>query len=102
MDFLGARFAAVPEHLPVQPVASSSDVVLSCLEVEADEMWSFVQKKADPHWLWLAMDQQTRPILACYVGDRSRASAKQLWATIPAGYRETRHSLQTNMLRISV
>lgn len=57
MDFMVARFAAVPEHLPVQPVASSSDVTLGCLEVEADEMWSFVQKKTDSHWLWLAMDK---------------------------------------------
>jgi hypothetical protein len=26
------------------------------LEVEADEMSSFVQKKANKQWIWLAMD----------------------------------------------
>ena len=62
--------------------------LLGCLEVEADERWRFVQKKADPHWLWLAMDKQTRQIIAFYVGDRSRDSAKRLWANIPAVYRE--------------
>ena len=76
MDFTVARFAATPAHLHVQPVVSSCDVVLGCLEVEAEELWSFVQKKTNPHWLWLAMDKQTRQILAFYVGDRSRASAK--------------------------
>ena len=34
------------------------------------------------------MDRQTRQILAFHVGDRSRDSAKQLWAKIPAVYRE--------------
>jgi insertion element IS1 protein InsB len=54
MDFRVARFAAVPEHLHVQPVATSCEVLIGCLEVEADELWSFVQKKANPHWVWLA------------------------------------------------
>ena len=88
MDFMGARFAAAPDHLHVQPVASSCDVVLGCLEGEADELGSFVQKKANSYWLWLAMDKQTRQILAFHVGDRSQNSAKQLWAKIPQVYRE--------------
>jgi insertion element IS1 protein InsB len=88
MDFMDARFAAAPEHLHVQPAASSRNVVLGCLEAEADELWSFVQKKANAQWLWLAMDRQTRQIIAFYVGDRGRDSAKQLWQNIPEMYRE--------------
>ena len=42
MDFMVVRFAAVPDHLRVQPVAASCDVILGCLEVEADELWSFL------------------------------------------------------------
>src|SRR5262245_61216249 len=57
------------------------------LEVEAEELWSFVPQKATPHGLWLAMDKQTRYILAFDVGDRSRDSAKRLWANIPAASR---------------
>jgi insertion element IS1 protein InsB len=38
MDFMGACFATVPEHLQVQPVASSGEVLLGCREVEADEL----------------------------------------------------------------
>ena len=34
------------------------------------------------------MDKQTRQIIAFHVGDRSHESAKQLWANLPAVYRE--------------
>jgi insertion element IS1 protein InsB len=47
-----------------------------------------LQKKTNPHWVWIAMDKQTRQIIAFHAGDRSRGSAKQLWAKIPAVYRE--------------
>ena len=88
MGFIVARFAALPEHLHVLPVAAPREVLIGRLEVEADEMWSFVAKKANKHWVWIAMDKQTRQIIAFHVGDRSHASAKQLWANLPAVYRE--------------
>jgi insertion element IS1 protein InsB len=34
------------------------------------------------------MDKPTRQIIALHVGDRSRKSARQLWANLPAVYRE--------------
>jgi insertion element IS1 protein InsB len=34
------------------------------------------------------MDAQSRQVLALHVGDRSRRSAKRLWAKIPATYRQ--------------
>src|SRR5215813_12129453 len=58
------------------------------LEAEANEMWSFVQKKANKQWIWLAMDATTRQIIAFHVDDRSRESAKALWSEIPAVYQE--------------
>jgi len=48
MDFMVACFAAVHEHLHIQPVVSSREVLLGCLDVEADEPWSYVQKKTNP------------------------------------------------------
>jgi hypothetical protein len=88
MDFMVACVAAVPDHLHVQPIADSGEVLLGYLEVEAGELWSFVQKKTNPRWVWIAMDKQTRQILAFHVGDRSQDSAKRLWAKIPAIDRE--------------
>ena len=57
MDFMGARFQALPDHLHVQPVASPCDVIMGHLEAEAEEMWSCVKQKTKRPWVWLAMDQ---------------------------------------------
>ena len=88
LHFMVERFAACPEHLHVQLPISPTDVVIRQLEAEADEMWSFVQKRANTQWIWIAMDAKTRQIIAFGVGDRSRDTAKQLWAKIPLVYHE--------------
>ena len=88
MSLMAARFAALPDHLHVLPVVAPREVVIGRLEVEADEMWSFVKRKANKQWGWIAMDKQTRQIIAFHVGDRSHESAEQLWANLPAVYRE--------------
>ena len=75
MDFLATRCAALPTHLPVLPVVTPREGIIGRLEVEADERWSFVAKKARKPWMWIAMDTQSRHILACDVGDRSHESA---------------------------
>ena len=46
LGFLVQCFAALPDHLHAQPVSCQPDVLIQRLEVEADEMASFVQKKA--------------------------------------------------------
>jgi IS1 transposase len=73
-----------PCPAPARPTA----VVVSRLEAEADEMWSFVQKKANKPWVWIAMDAPSRQVMAFHVGGRSRDSAQELWAKIPLVYRE--------------
>ncbi len=88
LHFMVERFAACPDDLHVRVPHRPTDVVLRRLEAEADAMWSFVQKKANKQWIWLAMDATTRQIIACHVGDRSRDSARALWANIPTVYRE--------------
>jgi insertion element IS1 protein InsB len=47
------------------------DVIIRCAdEVEVDEMWSFVQKKKEPRWLWHAIDHLTGRVLAYVFGCR--------------------------------
>jgi insertion element IS1 protein InsB len=86
--FLVQCVEALPDHLHVEPLTRHQDVMIQWLAVEADEMSSFVQKKANKQWIWLAMDAKTRQIIAFHVGDRSRKSAKRLWAKIPEAYRQ--------------
>jgi insertion element IS1 protein InsB len=88
LHFMVACFAACPDDLHAQPPPQPTAVLLSRLEAEADEMWSFVQKKANKQWLWIAMDATTRQIIAFHVGDRSHESGKALWADVPPVYRE--------------
>src|ERR1700752_1904460 len=63
-------------------------MIMRRVEAEADEMCSFVKQKANKPWLWRAMERSSRQIIAVHVGDRRRDSAKQLWANLPAVYRE--------------
>jgi IS1 family transposase len=51
-----------------------------------DDLWSFVDDKASQQWVWLAMDADTREIIGCHVGVRSRSAARQLWQSLPAVY----------------
>ena len=88
LHFLVECFTACPEDLHGQLPARPAAVVMSRLEAEADEMWSFVQKKANKQWVWIAMDVKTRQIIAFHVGDRSGESGKALWANMPLVYRE--------------
>ena len=63
-------------------------MILQRLEAELDELWSFVGKKANRHWVWIAMDATTRQVLAFHVGDRSGQSAIALWEKIPLVYQD--------------
>jgi insertion element IS1 protein InsB len=88
LQFMVARFQAAPEHLHVTPADSAPRVILQRLEAELDELWSYVGKKANRHWVWIAMDATTRQVIAFHVGDRSGQSAQALWEKIPAMYQE--------------
>jgi insertion element IS1 protein InsB len=83
LGFLVQCVEALPDHLYVQPITGYCHVMLRRLEVEADELASFVQKKANKQRIWIAMDATTRQVIAFHVGDRSRKSAKHLWAKLP-------------------
>jgi len=88
LHFMGECFRACPDDFHVRLPHRPTDVVMRRLEAEADEMWSFVKKKANKPWVWIAMDAITRQGMAFHVGDRSRDSAKALWAKMPLVYRE--------------
>jgi insertion element IS1 protein InsB len=77
LRFMVERVAACPDPLHVQPPAGPTDVVVQRLEAEADEMWSFVAKKGNRPWIWIAMDAKTRQVIAFHVEDRSRESRYQ-------------------------
>ncbi|MEM7769301.1 MAG: IS1 family transposase [Cyanobacteria bacterium P01_A01_bin.37] len=81
-EYVNTAYAQVAKTATVVPKAKGK------LSVQMDELWSFVDNKGNKQWVWLAMDAETREILSCQVGDRSRTSAKQLWQSLPAVYRQ--------------
>lgn len=58
------------------------------ITIECDEMWSFVGKKDNKQWIWLAIDRNTREIVGAYVGSRDRKGAQGLWDSLPGVYRQ--------------
>ena len=56
--------------------------------IEADELWSFVGGKRDVWWIWVALDADTRQVVAMVAGDRTEATARRLWAALPDEYRD--------------
>lgn len=55
--------------------------------LELDELWSFVGKKADERWVWIALARHTRQVVAYVIGDRSERTCRRLWETIPESYK---------------
>ena len=55
--------------------------------LELDELWSFVEKKTQECWLWLALCRRPRQIVAYTVGDRSQEGAISLREQVPEDYR---------------
>jgi len=45
------------------------------LVIECNELWSFVDRKKNEVYIWLAIDRNSRKIVGCFVGDRTRESA---------------------------
>lgn len=90
LAFIAELYAVLPADLGIdlQRAGGSAAVSLYTLAVEADEMWSFVAKKSNKQWIWIALDAKTRQIIAFHVGESSRESARQLWQKIPDVYRQ--------------
>ena len=60
-----------------------AEVELQVIDSELDEMWSFVQKKKNKQWIWIAQCRETRQVIAFHVGSRKREDAQKLWKKLP-------------------
>jgi insertion element IS1 protein InsB len=55
--------------------------------LELDELWSFVLKKVNTYWIWIALCRKTRQVVSSAIGDRSKETGEKLWNKIPLVYR---------------
>lgn len=80
INFIEQLYLTTPEDLHfIEP--SAAEIEIFCLE--ADELWSFVERRENKRWIWLILERRTRQIIALHIGDRSQDSALALWAKVP-------------------
>ena len=61
------------------------------LTIEGDEAGSFVKKRQNKPWVWLAMNRTTRDMVGLQVGARDGLAAQALWDSLPFEYRHHAH-----------
>ncbi len=81
-SYVNKKYLATPQKVEIKEKPKGS------LLIEADEIWSFCQNKSQKQWVWLAINRQMREIVGVCIGDRSEESAKKLWCSLPAVYRQ--------------
>lgn len=55
--------------------------------LELDELWSFVRRRKNKRWVWVALCRRTRQVVAYAIGNRGEAGCRKLWERIPQSYR---------------
>ncbi len=55
--------------------------------LELDEVWSFVKRRKNKCWIWLALCRRTRQIVAFVIGCRGEKTCQRLWEAIPQCYK---------------
>ena len=86
-DYVNQKLARNPRQVKV------SGNPLDKLIIECDELWSFVNRQKNEVYIWLAIERNSRKIVGCFVGDRTRKSARKLWADLPEIYQQADESL---------
>lgn len=81
-NYVNEKYEKVPKQLVVR------DKPKGCLTIQCDEMWSFVDNKGNKQWIWLVLDVDSRQIVGLFVGQRDKAGARGLWASLPPVYRQ--------------
>ena len=81
-DYVNNKYSSIERIVKVKPKKKVR------LNVECDELWSFVDCRQNKQWVWLAMDRETREIIGVYIGERSAEGARQLWNSLPPVYRQ--------------
>ena len=82
MGYIKKVYKIQPDNLNYRQ-SKKMRVQLQLIDSELDEMWSFVYKKTNKKWVWIAQCRNTRQIIAFHIGSRGRVDAQILWNKIP-------------------
>jgi IS1 family transposase len=81
-QYVNDGYTTMPQQVQVQPKTAQR------LNVQMDELWSFVDDKGNEQWVWLALDVRNGEIVGYDIGDRLGQSAQALWELLPTVYRQ--------------
>jgi IS1 family transposase len=73
----------LPKDLGLSPKAVEGIKSVQLFGIQLDEMWSFVQKKTEKRWVWIAYEPVNRLVVAYHIGGRGSRDAKMFWEKIP-------------------
>ena len=90
LQYIDKLYQQQPDHLNLQVriKMNINDVTIFSIDNQLDEMWSFVERKTNKQWIWIAMDTNSRQVIAFHVGDRGILGASKLWKKIPNIYKK--------------
>jgi insertion element IS1 protein InsB len=89
MGFAVSSWRSAPDDLGVsEELLNAKRKRLKIIGLQLDEMWSFVGKKKNKAWVWIAYEPQFKQVIAFHIGNRGIDAARALWAKIPERLRE--------------
>jgi IS1 family transposase len=81
LEFIDSLIKELPEDLNAG--VATEDDELEVILLESDELWSYVEAKTNPQWLWLIMHFKTRQVVAMQLGPRDKQMAEKLFYKLP-------------------
>ena len=90
MDFAASIWEQTPTDLGVEweLLDNLMEEELQDLELQVDEMWSFVDRKQHKQWVWVIYCPAIKQVLAFHVGGRGKVDAQRLLNKLPDRLRE--------------
>ena len=84
-QFAAQTWSTAPEDLgvPKKLYKKRPKKSLQLLGLQLDEAWSFVERKRNKAWIWVAFDPHHRQVIAFHIGRRGSRDAKLFWKKIP-------------------
>lgn len=90
VEFAKSEWASTPADLASRPCMLSVQSLeeLQDIGIQMDEMWSFVGRRTQKVWIWIAFDAENSQVIDLHFGNRGYRSAKALWNKIPVEWQE--------------
>ena len=82
-EFAQQEWLETPRNLGLNGQMITKVKRMQIFGIQADELWSFVGKKKNKRWIWVAYDPVNRLVVTYYIGKRNKKGAKKFWAKIP-------------------